>query len=62
MHDDKYSLVGMSLRDMAVQDSIIHPESQCCYNCVECDAEGWCEKTDSDTSADFVCPLFQLRP
>lgn len=40
----------------------IHQESQCCYNCIECDSDGWCEKTGSDTSADFVCPLFQARP
>lgn len=40
----------------------IHPQSQCCYNCIECDSDGWCEKTGSDTSADFVCPLFQARP
>ena len=66
-HKEAIEQYENEIRDLQEQvvnlhDYKIHPQSHCCYNCLECDSDGWCEKTGSNTSADFVCPLFQARP
>ena len=65
-HKDSIEQYENEIRDLREEivnqhKTEIHPDSECCYNCIECDSDGWCEKTGSDTCADFVCGLFQRR-